>query len=134
MSDNQENQPIAPPIEPSNEIAALINVGHQFIELQGKQVDVKIAEIEANKAIALASIEAQKEISAHDRSHEGGQEFRRYIFIVAVLLIVTGIIFGLAMIGFKEMVYDIVKIVLGFVGGMFFGISQTLKKHNEEKE
>lgn len=133
MSDSQENQPVTQ-TESSNEIAALINVGHQFIELQGKQVEVKIAEIEANKAIALASIEAQKEISSHDRSHEGGQELRKYIFITVVLLIVIGLIFGLAMMGLKEMVYDILKIVLGFVAGMFYGISQVLKKNNEEKE
>lgn len=112
--------PAAP--EVGHELQALIQVGQQFIALQGQEIELKKMQVEANKEIAIASIQAEKEAAAHDRTHEGGQEVRKYVFATIITILAVGTIITLVMIGAKEMVADILKIILGFAAGAFGGV------------
>lgn len=127
MSESSSTAP-----ETSQELQALVQVGHQYIALQSKELDIKKIEIESNTQIALASIEAQKEVSAHDRTHEGGQETRKYVFATVMAAVVIGGMIALVMIGAKDLVSDMLKIVLGFAAGAFGGFHYGKNKANTD--
>jgi sorbitol-specific phosphotransferase system component IIBC len=120
--------------EPSGEILALIKLGQEFISLQGREIEVKKTEIEANKEIAIASIEAQKEVAGHDRKHEGGQETRRYIFVFAIVLVVVGATLALVFNNAKDLVIEIIKTLLTFAAGAFGGVQYGKVKALEKED
>jgi hypothetical protein len=117
----KDDMPAAPEVAPTPELQAIIKIGERYITLQESELDLKKTEIEANTRIALASIEAQREAVTHDHNAEGSQQKSKFQYATLIIAIVMATIIALVWLGAKDLVSDIVKVALGFAGGILGG-------------
>ncbi len=109
------------------------DVANKFLELQSKELDVRIKEAECGaddlqnqKEIALASIQAQVQDRSDGRQTISQESTKSKIFIFVVLVVVCIFILALVFLEQSEMAQKIIEIVvtgiLGAFGGYGFAI------------
>ncbi len=98
-------------------ITRMLNVQEQKLSLEVKQTELALREIDHNQKIADKSIDAQAEDRKDERSTEMKMHLHRLVFAGVVVLALLGFV-GTALYMNKDaLVLDLVKVVLGFVGG-----------------
>jgi cation transport ATPase len=106
----------------------LLSVQKQELALRVKEVERDNAEISLNQGIAQHTIEAQERDRQHEREEQTKRQRTFQNFTILVLLIIL-IFAGFAMwIGQKDLVLDMLKVVVGFVGGMGFQAYKNSKR------
>ncbi len=107
----------------------MLNLQEEKIKLEIKQTEIALRDIEHNRKIADKSIEAQVADRKDEREVNKTMHFHRLVFAACIVLLV--IIFAIvALVLDKDaLVLDIIKVVLGFVGGWGASITWRAKQH-----
>ncbi len=111
----------------------LLAVQKQELAIRIKEIDRDNAEISLNKSVAQQSIEAQERDRKHDREERTKRQKTHQNFVL--LAVVAALIFsGYAMhVGQSALVLDLVKLIVGFVGGMgYWAIRQRRQDREDE--
>ncbi len=108
----------------------------KFFEVQDKELDFRFKELEyqyndlqSNKEVILATINAEKEDRQDDRRFEEGESTKKYYSLIAILIIICIFIVILIYQGQATMVEKIVEIFvtagLGAIAGYGFAKSKS---------
>ena len=108
----------------------LLSVQKQEIALRLKEVERDSSEISLNKSVAQQSIEAQERDRKHNREEQTRRQQKLYVFILALVCIVLAFAGWAMHEGQAALVLDLVKVVLGFVGGM--GLQAYLQRRPQQ--
>jgi Flp pilus assembly protein TadB len=111
----------------------MLAVQEQRIALEIKQAEVSLREIEHNQKIADKSIEAQAEDRKDERRAEKSIHAHRLIFASFIVAAVLAFVAWALSMGKDAIVLDIMKTVLGFVGGWGASLAWIKSKNKEEK-
>ena len=110
----------------------LLALQKQELALRVKEIERDNAEINLNKSVAHQSIDAQE----RDRKHEREEHTKRqkthqnFVLLGAVAVLAFS---GYAMhVGQAELVLDLAKVVIGFIGGM--GYAAVRKKQRNQDD
>lgn len=99
-------------------VKELLAVQRQELSLRLEEVKRDSAEIAHNQSIAKQSIEAQERDRKHEREEVTKRQSSSQWFILLVTLVVV-VFAGYALyIGKEAVVLDVVKVLIGFAGGM----------------
>jgi len=113
---NRKNGPAAPLSEET--VRELLSLQKQELSVRLKVVEREREEISLNKSVAQHSIEAQERDRRHEREEvTKRQRTRQNFFLLAVLASLIFSAYAMHM-GKEELVMDMVKVILGFIGGM----------------
>ncbi len=111
---------------------SLLSVLQADIDMRGKEVSLRQHEMTSNQQIALASIEANKEVELNRKQAFEFMIGRRY----SLLKLVTVSIGIIAIVGMylnkDAVVIDMFKTILGF-GGIAFGAYQYGKNQDKKQ-
>lgn len=95
----------------------VLSLQEQRIQLELKQADIALREIDHNQKLADKTISAQAEDLKDERAHSRLMSRQRLTFAALALVLVIGFSCYAVYMGREAIVLDIVKVVLGFVGG-----------------
>lgn len=112
-------------------VQRMLAVQEQRIALEIKQAEVSLREIEHNQKIADKSIEAQAEDRKDERRAEKSIHAHRLIFAAFIVVAVLGFVAWALSMGKDAIVMDIMKTVLGFVGGWGASLVWTKTKNKD---
>lgn len=131
---------MANPNSPRNQLPALteetlkelLSVQKQDIALRVEEVRRDSVEITHNQSIAKQSIEAQERDRKHDREEVTKRQRSQHIFVIAVLIVLV-FFSGYALhIGQSAVVLDLIKVLIGFAGGMGYQAYKSSKERNDD--
>lgn len=114
-------------------VARLTEIQEKDTEVKHQELSIRAKEIESNERIALRSIEAQERTQVDHRDKFNKHLVHRYYYIIAIL-VVTFIFAGYVFSnGGKDLIIEIIKLVLAFGSGIFGGFQygKNKKKTNE---
>ena len=106
----------------------MLAVQEQKLSLEVKQAEVTLREMEHNQKIADKSIQAQADDQKDERALFKVVHFQRLVFTFLVLAMVLGFVGWALREGKDALVLDILKIILGFVGGWGASLAFANKK------
>lgn len=109
----------------------LLAVQSQELSIRLKEIERDNAEISLNKSVAQQSIEAQERDRRHDREEETKRQTHRHIYIIALTVIALGFGAYIIQAGHADIAKDLLKVVLGFVGGMGYQAYRSRKPKTE---
>lgn len=95
----------------------MLSLQEQRLQLELKQADIALREIDHNQKLADRTISAQADDLKDERQHSRVMSRQRLIFAGVVVAMVIGFAAYAVRIGREGIVLDLVKVVLGFVGG-----------------
>lgn len=110
----------------------LLSVQKQELVLRAKEIERDNAEINLNKSVAQQSIEAQERDRKHEREEitKRQKTHQNFVLIAAIGVLVFS---GFAMyIGQSALVLDLVKVIIGFIGGMGYLAFRKHGKYNSD--
>lgn len=116
---NGNRRPALPPASQLSEdtLKRMLDVQASKIGLELKQADIALRELDHNQRLADKSIEAQ----AADRNDERRSEEKMHLHRLAFGVIIVALVGAMALVSLwlnkDAFVLDLVKVVLGFVGG-----------------
>lgn len=110
----------------------MLAVQEQRIALEVKQAEVTLREIEHNQKIADKSIEAQAADRKDERQTEKSIHAHRLCFAAFIVVAVLVFVVWALSIGKDAIVMDILKVVLGFVGGWGSSLVWIKNKHKDD--
>ena len=111
----------------------LIAVQKQTLTIKLKELERDSAEIEYNKKIAQSSIDAQERDRKHEREEGTKRQSHKYYFAFAIVVVIF-IFSGFALhLGKTELLMDIVKAAIGFLGGMGFATYRNKTKDRDDE-
>lgn len=133
MSTNNSKRAVTPTNISDETVRELLAVQRSKIDVELKQADITLKELEHNMKIADKSINAQAEDRKDARLCQIHKDRNMYLFVgfivVAILIFST-----FALMSNKEaLVLDLVKVIVGFAGGFGFGWYRRSKKQSEEE-
>lgn len=99
--------------------------------LELKQADIALRELDHNQRLADKSIEAQAADRNDERRSDERIHLHRLVFALAVVAIVAAFTLASLWLGKDVIVLDLVKVVLGFVGG--WGASVAWRKSRTDR-
>lgn len=132
MASNGNNQKSQLPALTEDTVKDLLQVQKQDIALRLEEVRRDTAEIAHNQSIAKQSIEAQERDRKHEREEVTKRQGSRQLFVGAVviaLLLFSGYAIS---IGQSNIVLDIMKVVIGFAGGMGYQAYRAYRDREDE--
>lgn len=107
-----------PPATLSDEtMQRMLALQEQRLQLELKQADIALREIDHNQKLADRTISAQAEDLKDERLHSRAMSKQRLIFAAITIAMVIGFSIYAVHVGRDAIVLDLVKVVLGFVGG-----------------
>lgn len=120
-SQKRANAPIVrspqqPPLSDST-IQRLLAVQESKIQLELKQTEIALREIDHNQQIADKSIQAQAEDRKDERAIAKAMHLHRLVFMGVIVLLVVLFACIALYLNKDEIVLDMVKVIFGFVGG-----------------
>lgn len=89
----------------------------QRIALELKQTDIALRELDHNQKIADKSIEAQAEDRKDERRMRGRMHTQTLMFAGVVTALALAFVLAALWMGKEAIVLDVLKVVMGFVGG-----------------
>ena len=111
-------RPSAAPVTLSEDtMQRMLSLQEQRLQLEIKQADLSLREIDHNQKLADRTISAQAEDLKDERAHSRSMSKQRLIFGGVVVAMLVGFAAYAIHIGRDAIVLDLVKVVLGFVGG-----------------
>lgn len=99
-------------------VRELLSVQKQELSIRLKEIERDNAEIGFNKSVAQQSIDAQERDRKHEREERTKRQKTHQNFVLLAIALVLAFAFGAMYLGHAALVLDIVKVVVGFVGGM----------------
>ena len=125
---------IEPPQLTQETLNRMLAVQEQKLTLELKQADVSLREIEHSQKIADKSIQAQADDRKDERQVNKAMHLHRLLFAgVMVALLLAFVLLALWM-GKDALVLDIVKVVLGFVGGWGASLAWHRARRDQDDE
>lgn len=112
---NGGSQPSVPLSEET--VQRMLAVQEQKIQLELKQAEVNLREIDHNQKIADKSIEAQANDRKDERQVAKAMHMHRLIFAGIVTALLIGFVLAALFMDKEAIVLDVLKVVVGFVGG-----------------
>lgn len=110
----------------------LLAVQKQELTLRLKEVERDNAEINLNKSVAQQSIEAQERDRKHEREeHTKRQKTHQNFILIAIFAVLVFSAYAMYA-GQTVLVLDMVKVVIGFVGGMGYAATRRRKRNEDE--
>lgn len=120
---------------PSEEvIQQMLSVQGAEIEARRQELDVRAADLDNHKEVALASINAEKEDRAGERETFDKASARNKRFILMLVMMLLLFIAGMVWLGQADAVFDLLKEVMKYVLGGFGGAGLTLVYLSFKKE
>ena len=128
------------PVEPSaNKVAdvstlsedtirRMLAVQESKISLELKQTEITLRELDHNQKLADKSIDAQAEDRKDERLVEKSMQLHRLVFGAVVCAMVIVFVLVALHMDKDALVLDVVKVVLGFVGGWGASIAWRAKR------
>lgn len=95
----------------------MLALQEQRLQLEIKQADISLREIDHNQKLADRTISAQAEDLKDERAHSRAMSKQRLIFAGVVVAMVIAFSIYAVFMQREAIVLDLVKVVLGFVGG-----------------
>lgn len=144
---SEPSKPVEPGEKQQNQIAAI----EKFVEFQTKELglkekeldfktqelEIRRQEIESNKAIALKSIDAQKEDRATQSTIFSGVETKKVYFKYLVTVAVAVVVIVSMYTGNAQYAIELAKIaggvMAGYLAGVYKGKSDQLERKDSSK-
>lgn len=98
-------------------IQRMLAVQESQIQLELKQTEIALREIDHNQKIADQSIQAQAQDRRDERAVAKTMHLHRLVFAAAVIVLVLIFATVALLMGKDAVVLDMAKVILGFVGG-----------------
>lgn len=98
-------------------IRRMLSVQEAKIGLEVKQAEISLREIDHNQKIADKSIEAQAEDRKDERRVDRDMHLHRLVFAGAIVVFLIVFVLIALWMGKDALILDVIKVVLGFVGG-----------------
>jgi hypothetical protein len=130
MASNGNNKPQLPALT-DDTLKELLSVQKQDIALRLEEVRRDSAEIAHNQSIAKQSIEAQERDRKHEREEVTKRQGSQQRFVALVVLALLAFSGFTIYIGQPSIVLDILKVVVGFAGGMGY---QAYRAYKEDRD
>lgn len=108
-------------------VQRMLSLQEAKIGLEVKQAEISLREIEHNQKIADKSIQAQAEDRKDERAVQKAMDLHRLIFAGVVVVLLLGFVLAALSMGKDALVLDVIKVMLGFVGG--WGASIAWRHH-----
>lgn len=110
------------PAKPLSEdtIRDFLSVQKQEVELRLKEIERDHAEINFNQSVAQKSIDAQERDRKHAREEQTKRQKTHQNFVLMATVAVLAFACFALYTGNGELIVDLVKVVVGFIGGMGF--------------
>lgn len=112
-------------------IKELLSVQKQELTIRLEEVRRDNAEIAHNQSIAKQSIEAQERDRQHDREEVTKRQKSQQWFVLATIVLLIGFAGYALTIGQAALVLDIIKVFVGFAGGMGY---QAYREHKNRQD
>jgi len=109
----------------------MLSLQEAKIALEVKQAEISIREIDHNQKIADKSIEAQAEDRKDDRRVERDMHLNRLVFAGCVVLVLVGFVLAALWMNKDALILDVIKVMLGFVGGWGASIAWRSSKRSQ---
>lgn len=123
-----------PPQLSEETLKNLLDVQKQELVLRLKEIERDNAEINLNKSVAQQSIDAQE----RDRKHEREEQTKRQRTHQNFVLIAIGcaLVFSAfaLYVGQAGIVLDLVKVIVGFIGGMGYAAARTYRHRRDDDQ
>lgn len=110
-------------------IQRMLGVQEAKITLELRQADISLRELDHNQKIADKSIEAQAADRKDERAVEKSMHLHRLIFAGVVVFLLIAFVLAALWMNKDALVLDVIKVVLGFVGG--WGASIAWRKRRK---
>jgi hypothetical protein len=120
-----------PPVSEAT-LHRMLALQEQRLAVELRNADISSQEIELNRSIAGKTIEAQAADLKDERQVEKSMRLHQLLFIFGVATLVMAFVLVALWMGKDILVLDIVKVVLGFLGGL--GTSAFLNKRNSDQK
>ena len=115
-------------------IQDLLSVQKQELSIRLEEVRRDNAEISHNQSIAKQSIDAQERDRKHNREEITKRQKNSQLFVMAVIVAIL-VFAGYAIFsGQTDLVLDILKIIVGFAGGMGYQAYKTYNKPDTDDD
>lgn len=115
-------------------IRRMLAVQESKISLELKQADIALRELDHNQKLADKSIDAQAEDRKDERLVEKSMQLHRLVFGAAVCAMVIAFVLVALYMNKDALVLDVIKVVLGFVGGWGASIAwRSRSTHNHDE-
>lgn len=114
-------------------VQRMLAVQEQKLSLELKQVEVSLREIDHNQKIADKSIQAQAEDRKDERASQRTMHWQSLVFIFGCALMSFAFVAWALHAGKDVLVLDLVKVVLGFVGG-WGAANIRIRRRKEDEE
>lgn len=109
-------------------------VQSQELSIRLKEIERDNAEISLNKSVAQQSIEAQERDRRHDREEETKRQTRRHVYVIALTVLALGFSAYVVQAGHADVAKDLLKVILGFVGGMGYQAYRSRRSRSEASD
>lgn len=117
MNDRSAGKKPALPAPSDETLQRFLAVQEQRLALEIKQADLAIREIDHNQKIADKSIEAQAEDRKDERRLRKSMQMHRLVFAGIITVIALAFVIAALWMGKDAIILDVLKIIMGFVGG-----------------
>ena len=111
----------------------LLAVQKQELTIRLKELERDNAEINRNKSVAHQSIEAQERDRKHEREELTKRQKTHQNFVLLAVVVVLVFASVAMYIGEAAIVLDLVKVVIGFVGGMGYASYRRRSRDDEDE-
>lgn len=114
-------------------IKELLSVQKQELAIRLAEVQRDNTEISHSQSIAKQSIEAQERDRKHDREEVTKRQQSQQWFTLAIVIILMGFASYAIYSGQTALILDIVKVIVGFAGGMGYQAYKNYKNAREDE-
>ena len=132
MSELTSGNNVEPTSGQKNEILTAL---HSFVDAQSKEVEVKKQELEvrskeidSNERIAMRSIDAQEKFHTDNRSQYNKHLIHKYVYVAVLVIIVAVFAVFLVKNDAKDLVVEVLKLLMAFGAGAFGGFQAGKNK------
>lgn len=134
MASNPPAQRNGAPNISEETVKEMIAVQKQTLTIKLKELERDSAEIEFNKKIAQSSIDAQERDRKHEREENTKRQSHKYYFGLAIVILIFAFSAYALHLGRTDILMDVLKVVVGFVGGLGFATYKTRSRDKDDDE
>lgn len=131
----RSNLPKAPPAPLKDEtVQRMLDVQQAKLALEMKQAEISLRELDHNQRIADKSIQAQAEDRRDERDAEKTMHKHRLVFAGVMAALLLGFVLVALWMDKDAMVLDVIKVMIGFIGGWGGSLVWQYQRSNSLKE
>lgn len=124
----------SPPKLSEDTVKQLIAQQAREMELRSKELDLRAIEMHTSSAQAEKILGAQERDREAERTHVRKSNRERFCFLSFLVIAIVALLWVGMYLGKDQLIEDVVKVVIGGVGGYGLGRARTRSKELEEED